>query len=56
MAVGATVQAGAVLVVLAESADDAAEPAQADDLPLDHGVSRRCGSGIGSGSTRGGPR
>ena len=36
VAAGATVQAGAVLVVLAESADDAAEPAQAGDVPLDH--------------------
>ena len=36
VAAGATVQAGAVLVVLAESADDAAEPAQAGDIPLDH--------------------
>ena len=33
---GATVQAGAVLVVLAESAGDVAEPPQAGDVPLDH--------------------
>ncbi len=33
---GATVQAGAVLVVLAESADDVAGPARAGDVPLDH--------------------
>ena len=35
-AVGATVAAGDVLVVLAESGADAAEQAQADDVPLDH--------------------
>jgi acetyl-CoA carboxylase carboxyltransferase component/acetyl/propionyl-CoA carboxylase alpha subunit len=35
-AVGATVTAGDVLVVLAESGADAAEQAQAGDVPLDH--------------------
>ena len=35
-AVGATVPAGAVLVVLAESGADAAGQAQAEDVPLDH--------------------
>ena len=35
-AVGATVAAGEVLVVLAESGADAAEQAPADDVPLDH--------------------
>ena len=33
---GATVQAGAVLIVLAESADEVAGPARAGDIPLDH--------------------
>ena len=36
VAVGATVQTGAVLVLLAESEGDVAEPARADDVPLDH--------------------
>ena len=36
VAVGATVQAGAVLVLLAESEGDVAEPTRADDVPLDH--------------------
>jgi len=36
VAAGATVPAGAVLVVLAGSGDEAAAPAQADDVPLDH--------------------
>ena len=35
-AVGVTVPAGAVLVVLAESGADAAGQAQAEDVPLDH--------------------
>ena len=35
-AVGTSVPAGAVLVVLAESGTDADGPAQAEDLPLDH--------------------
>ena len=35
-AVGVTVPAGAVLVVLAESGTDAAGQAQAEDVPLDH--------------------
>ena len=33
---GATVQAGAVLIVLAESADEVAGPARAGDIPLNH--------------------
>ena len=33
---GATVQAGAVLVVLEESADDVTEPGRPGDIPLDH--------------------
>ena len=33
---GATVQAGSVLILLAESEGDVAEPARADDVPLDH--------------------
>ena len=36
MAAGATVQAGAVLVVLEESPDDVAEPARTNDVALDH--------------------
>ena len=36
VAAGAMVQAGAVLVVLAESAADVAGPARAGDIPLDH--------------------
>ena len=36
VAPGATVPAGAVLVVLAEAGPDAAGPAQAGDVPLDH--------------------
>jgi len=36
VAAGVTVPAGAVLVVLAEAGPDAAGPAQADDVPLDH--------------------
>jgi acetyl/propionyl-CoA carboxylase alpha subunit/acetyl-CoA carboxylase carboxyltransferase component len=36
VAAGATVQAGAVLVLLAVSGDDAAEPARVGDVPLDH--------------------
>ena len=36
VAAGATVQAGAVLVVLEESPDDVAEPARANDVALDH--------------------
>jgi acetyl/propionyl-CoA carboxylase alpha subunit/acetyl-CoA carboxylase carboxyltransferase component len=36
VAAGATVPAGAVLVVLAEAGDDIAGPAQAADVPLDH--------------------
>ncbi len=35
-AAGATVTAGEVLVVLAEAGPDAAGPARADDIPLDH--------------------
>ena len=55
---GATVQAGAVLVVLEESADDAAQPARAATSPwiTSARISRRCGSGTGSGSTRAGRR
>ena len=55
---GATVQAGAVLVVLAGAADDVAEPAQAGDVPLDHVRPdlEEVRSGTGSGSTRAGPR
>ncbi len=34
--VGATVQTGAVLVLLAESGSDVAEPTRADEVPLDH--------------------
>jgi acetyl/propionyl-CoA carboxylase alpha subunit/acetyl-CoA carboxylase carboxyltransferase component len=36
VAVGATVQTGAVLVLLAESEGDVAEPTRADDVPVDH--------------------
>ena len=54
---GATVQAGAVLVVLAESADDVAEPARPATSPwiTSARISPRCGSGTGPGSTRDGP-
>ena len=55
---GATVQAGAVLVVLEESADDVAGPARPATSPwiTSARISRRCGSGTGSGSTRAGRR
>ena len=55
---GATVQAGAVLVVLEESADDVTgQPGQAMSPWITSGrISRRCGSGTGSGSTRAGQR
>ena len=54
---GATVQAGAVLVVLEESADDVAGPARPATSPwiTSARISRRCGSGTGSGSTRAWP-
>ena len=55
---GATVRAGAVLVVLEESADDVVGPARPATSPwiTSARISRRCGSGTGSGSTRAGRR